>query len=71
MGSTQSANVLHATGPGNPHQNAPHANAVPIAFTHQEEAQLCDLLGRFLNLLHNWGRLRPGCALKVHPVTVT
>ena len=68
MGNADSVD-LHDIGPGPPHQNVPNV-VPPLMFTMQESDQFCDLVGQFLTLLHNWERLKPGCAAEGHPVTV-
>ena len=68
MGNVDSVD-LHDIGPGPPHQNVPNV-VPPLMFTGEENRELCDLLGRFLTVLHNWERLQPGCSPEGHPVTV-
>ena len=71
MGHTQSTPTdLQEIGAGIPHQNVPNAPMFNIVFTEEDEERFCALLGRFLNLLHNWERLKPVCAFKVYPVTI-
>ena len=72
MGHTQSALTdLQEIGAGIPHQNVPNAPMFNLVFMDEDEERFCALLGQFLNLLHNWERLKPVCAFKVYPVTIT